>query len=192
MQLPLEVTFRGMDQSDAIEADIRRQAEKLERRFGRIMSCRVVIEAPHKHSRKGRLYRVSVDLKIPGHEIAVTNAGPENHAHEDMHVAIRDVFDAALRRLQDFARRGQGSVKTKETPLHGRIVRLFADEGYGFIGASDGGEVYFHRNAVADGRFESLKTDDEVRFVIAENEGEKGLQASTVKLIGKHHLADRT
>ena len=192
MQLPLEVTFRGMDHSDAVEADVRRQAEKLEHHFGRIVSCRVVIEAPHRHSRKGWLYRVSVDLKIPGHEIAVTNAGPENHAHEDMHVAVRDVFDAVRRQLQDFARRGQGSIKAKETPMHGKIARLFADEGYGFISASDGGEVYFHRNAVADGGFESLKRDDEVRFVVAEKEGEKGIQASTVKLIGKHHLADRT
>jgi len=191
MQLPLEVTFRGMDHSDAIEADVRRQAEKLERRFGRIMSCRVVVEAPHRHNRKGRLYRVSVDLKIPGHEIAVTNAGPENHAHEDMHVAIRDVFDAARRRLQDFARKNQGSVKTKDVPLHGKIVRLFADEGYGFIGASDGGEVYFHRNAVADGDFEDLRMDDEVRFVVVEREGENGVQASTVKPIGKRHLVDR-
>ena len=191
MQLPMEVTFRGMDHSDAIEADVRGQAEKLEHHFGRIMSCRVVIEAPHRHSRKGRLYRVSVDLKIPGHEIAVTNAGPENHAHEDMHVAIRDVFDAAKRRLQDFARRGQGSVKAKETPLHGKIVRLFADEGYGFVSTSEGEEVYFHKNAVVGGGFETLKPDDEVRFTIAEKEGEKGAQASTVKPVGKHHLVDR-
>ncbi|MDE3114857.1 MAG: ribosome-associated translation inhibitor RaiA [Pseudomonadota bacterium] len=111
MELPLEVTFRSMDHSDAIEADVRRQAEKLERHFGRIMSCRVVIEAPHKHSRKGRLYRVSVDLKIPGREIAVSNAGPENHAHEDMHVAIRDVFDAVKRQVEEQARKAQASEK---------------------------------------------------------------------------------
>ena len=116
MQLPLEVTFRGMDHSDAIEADVRRQTEKLEHRFGRIMSCRVVIEAPHRHSRKGRLYRVSVDLKIPGHEIAVTNAGPENHAHEDMHVAIRDVFDAVRRRVDEQARKTAASEKMPAPP----------------------------------------------------------------------------
>jgi len=190
MELPLSVTFRGMDSSSAIENDIARQVEKLERRFGRIMSCRVVVEAPHKHQQKGRLYRVSVDLKVPGREIAANSTGPKDHAHEDMHVAIRDAFEAVKRRLQDHARKGLGATKTKEIPLHGRIAKLIAEQDYGFILTSDGREVYFHRNAVVDGAFEKLKTDQEVRLVIAEGEGEKGPQASTVKPLGKHHIAE--
>lgn len=191
MQLPLDVTFRGMDSSPAVESDIGHQIGKLERRFGRIMSCRVVIEAPHKHHRKGQLYRVSVDLKVPGREIAVTSAGPQDHAHEDMHVAIRDVFDAVRRRLQDHARKFQGSVKAKETPLHGKISKLVTEEGYGFIRTSDGQDVYFHRNAVVEGSFEKLKPDEEVRLIVAEDESEKGPQATTVKPIGKHHLVEK-
>lgn len=113
MELPLSVTFRGMETSAAIETDIARQVEKLERRFGRIMSCRVVVEAPHRRRAKGKLYRVSVDLKVPGREIAANNTGPKNHAHEDMHVAIRDAFDAVQRRLQDHASKAQGHVKAK-------------------------------------------------------------------------------
>lgn len=185
MELPLSVTFRGMDSSPTLERDIAHQVEKLERRFGRIMSCRVVVEAPPKHKTKGRLCQVSVDLKIPGREIASNGAGPKDSAHEDMHVAIRDAFDAVRRRLQDHARKGQGDVKTKEVPTHGRIARLMPDEGYGFIETSDGLDVYFHRNAVVDGGFDKLEPEQEVRLVIAD--GDKGPQASTVKLVGKHH-----
>ena len=187
MELPLSVTFRGMDSSPALERDISHQVEKLERRFGRIMSCRVVVESPPKHKTKGRIYQVSVDLKVPGREIAANSTGGKNAAHEDMHVAIRDAFDAVKRRLQDHARKGQGAVKAKETPDHGRIARLMPEEGYGFIETSDGMDVYFHRNAVVDGGFDKLKPEQEVRIVIAE--GEKGPQASTVKPIGKHHPA---
>jgi len=111
MELPLQITFRNMENSPAVEADVERQAAKLERRFGRIMSCRVAIQAPHHHQRKGKLFRVSVDLKVPGREIAATSAGPKDHAHEDIHVAIRDVFEAVARKLQDHARKGQGAVK---------------------------------------------------------------------------------
>lgn len=191
MELPLSVTFRGMETSSAIEGDIGRQVEKLERRFGRIMSCRVVVEAPHRHKQKGRLYRVSVDLKVPGREIAATSVGPRDHGHEDMHVAIRDAFEAVKRRLQDHSRKGQGSTKTKEAPAHGQIVRLVSEDGFGFIQTSDGDEVYFHRNAVVDAAFENLKLNQEVRLTVAEGEGERGPQASTVKLIGKHHPVGR-
>lgn len=189
MELPLNVTFRGMESSPAIETDIARYMEKLERRFGRIMSCRVVVQAPHKRQQKGRLYRVSVDLKVPGREIAANSTGPKDHAHEDMHVAIRDAFEAVERRLQDHARKAQGATKVKEVPLHGRIAQLIAEEDYGFIRTSDGRDVYFHKNAIVDGAFEKLETGQEVRLVIAEGEGEKGPQASTVKPIRKHHIA---
>lgn len=191
MELPLSVTFKGMGSSPAIESDVAHQVEKLERRFGRIMSCRVVIEAPHRHHRRGRLYNVSVDLKIPGHEIAANSTGPKNHAHEDMHVAVRDAFAAVMRRLQDHVRKEQGAIKTKVVPLHGHVTRLITEDGYGFIHTSDGQDVYFGKNAVVGDGFDRLKIDEEVRLVIAEGEGEKGSQATTVTPVGKHHLVER-
>lgn len=121
MELPLQITFRDMESSAAVETDVGHYVDKLERRYGRIMSCRVAIRHRHRNQRKGNLYRVSVDLKIPGREIAVTSAGPKDQAHEDLHVAIRDVFDAVSRRLEDQARIRQGVVKTKPAPGHGRI-----------------------------------------------------------------------
>jgi ribosomal subunit interface protein len=100
MQLPLQITFRHMDSSAAVEAAIRKHAERLERFSDRITACRVVIEAPHNSQRKGKLYDIHIDLTIPGEEIPVTRGGPQNHAHEDIYVAIRDAFDTAARVLE--------------------------------------------------------------------------------------------
>ncbi len=151
------------------------------------MSCRVVIEAPNRR-RHGDLYHIRVDLKVPGNEIVVKRDPPEHHAHEDIYVAVRDSFDAVRRQLEDHVRRQRGDVKAHDVPAHGLIGSLIAEQDYGFINASDGTEVYFHRNAVANGGFEKLQVGDEVRFSLHSGEGEKGPQASAVVPIGKHHL----
>jgi len=111
MQIPLELSFHNMDQSDAVEANVRERAAKLERYFDRIIGCRVVVEAPHKHSRKGKIYEVRIDISVPGKEIVVNRNGPKNHAHEDIYVAIRDAFNAAGRQLEDHARKVRGEIK---------------------------------------------------------------------------------
>lgn len=104
MKLPLQISFRGMDTSPATETLIRERAEKLERFHDRITGCRVVVEAHHRHQRKGRIYHVRVDLTIPGHEIVVGRERDEDHSHEDITVAVRDAFDAARRQLEDRVR----------------------------------------------------------------------------------------
>lgn len=186
MPISTQVTFRNMDSSPAVRTRIQRQADKLALFHPGIMSCRVVVRAPHHHHHKGRLYQVSVDLKVPGHEIAVTRAPSQDHAHEDVNVAIRDAFAAVTRRLEDMARETRGDIKTHLPEPHGRIARTFPQEGYGFIQSAAGDEVYFHRNSVANGGFEQLHVGCEVRFNT--ELGEKGLQATVVKPIGKHHL----
>ena len=110
MQFPLQITFRHMDASPAVEAAIRKRAEKLERFSDRITACRVVVEAPHHHQRKGNLYAIRIDLSVPGDEIPVTHSGPENQAHEDIYVAIRDAFNTASRLLEDHVRKLRGPV----------------------------------------------------------------------------------
>ncbi|HVM81994.1 MAG TPA: HPF/RaiA family ribosome-associated protein [Stellaceae bacterium] len=187
MQLPLQITFRNLDASPTVEEKVRERAEELERFYGRIMSCRVVIEAATRRQHKGRLYHIRVDLKVPGKEIVVKRDPPEHHAHEDIYVAVRDCFDAVRRQLEDHARHRRGDIKSHDVPLHGTIAQLFAERDYGFIASSDGEEIYFHRNAVAENRFDKLAVGDEVRYVMHPGEGEKGPQASTVVPIGKHH-----
>ncbi len=190
MQLPLQITFRHMDSSEAVEAAIRKRAERLDRFSDRIMACRVVVEAPHQHQRKGKLYSIRIDLTVPGEEIPVTHSGPQNHAHEDIYVAIRDAFDTAGRLLEDHARRFRGAIKAHEVPLHGKVIRLFSYEGYGFIETSDQREIYFHKNSVTSPGFDRLEVGTEVRLVLAEDESAQGPQASTVTALGKHHITE--
>ena len=187
MQRPLEIRFRQMDPSPAIEARIRDKAAALERFSDRITGCRVTVEKEHRHHHKGGLFRVRIEIDAAGKALAVTHTGPKDHAHEDVYVALRDAFNAAVRRLEDHVRERGGRVKAHEVPLHGTIRLVDRDGGFGFIETA-WGEVYFHRNSVVEGGFDALEQGDKVRLEIAERESEAGWQATTVHLIGKHHL----
>jgi cold shock CspA family protein/ribosome-associated translation inhibitor RaiA len=188
MQVPVQITFRHMDSSEALAARIRGRTEDLERFFDRIISCRVVVECRHQHHRQGNLFHVSVELSVPGREIVVGRDPASHHAHEDAHVAARDAFDAVRRLLEDYARERRGDVKLHAVPDHGRIATLLAERDCGFIVTANGAEVYFHRNSVANGGFDKLAIGDDVRFVVQHSESAQGPQASTVVPLGKHHL----
>lgn len=179
MQLPLQITFRHMEPSAAVETRLRARVARLERYYDRIMSCRVVVESPHRHRHQGQVFHVRIDVTVPEGEIVVNREPEENHAHEDVFVAIRDAFDAMQRRLQDYAREQRGAVKAHEPPPAGKIAQLFRKDGHGFIETSDGREIYFHGNAVVGGDFSDLDIGTRVEFV--EEQGEKGPQASTVR-----------
>lgn len=186
MQVPLQIRFNNLEPSDAVEANVRKHVERLEHFCDDIVSCRVILEAPHKHHHQGNVYRVTVDVRTPGDESVASRASPRHHAHEDIYVAIRDAFDAVQRQLQDHVRKVRGKVKAHEPPAHGRITELYPAGDYGTITDSDGREIYFHRNSVLGADFDSLDIDAEVRFV--EEAGEKGPQASSVHLTGRHHV----
>jgi cold shock CspA family protein/ribosome-associated translation inhibitor RaiA len=185
MQVPLEIEFEGIDPSDVIKASVREHMDKLEQFYDRIISGRVVIAKPHQRHHKGNIYSVHIHLALPGGGDIVVNRDPgERNTHEDLNVAMRDSFDAAIRQLQDFARKRQGQVKAHEAPPHGLIATLVYD--HGFITSSDGREIYFHRNAVEGDGFDALETGQEVRF--AEEIGNEGPQATYVRPVGKHHV----
>ncbi len=188
MQLPLQITFRNLDRSDAIEARILKCAEKLNQFHDRIMSCRVAVEALHKHHRHGNRYHVRVDVTVPGSELVSSREPEEHHAYTDVYVAIRDAFDAVRRQLDGYGRRQSGQIKAHAIPPHGRVVELISDDDYGRIETPDGRLVYFHRNSMVDADFNKLQIGAEVRF--AEEMGEHGLQASTVHVVGKHHIVE--
>ena len=188
MRAPLQITFRHMDPSPALEARIRQRAEELDRFFERITACRVVVECGNRRHQQGNVFEVHIDLTVPGAEIVVGRDSGVNHAHEDAHVAVRDAFDAARRRLEDHARDRRGAVKQHAVPDHGRVARLLPDRDCGFIVTAAGDEIYFHRNSVAGGGFDKLEIGTEVRFVAQSSESAQGEQASTVVPLGKHHL----
>jgi ribosomal subunit interface protein len=101
----VQVTFRGINHSDAVEAKILEKASRLDRFFQRITTCSVVVESPHNHHKKGKIYRVSVHVSVPGDELVVNREHPVDHSHENLYVAVRDAFDAMLRQLEHYADR---------------------------------------------------------------------------------------
>ena len=198
-----------MAPSEVVEAHIREAAQKLDEFCDEIMGCRVLVEIPHQHHRKGKLYHVRIDLTVPGAEFVIKRAprlvtdrparfrkAPEDveleesrelskyAAHDEIQLSIRDAFDAARRKLQDYARRRRGVLKLHEGSPHARVTKLFPDEGFGFLETADGREIYFHENSVLDSGFSRLKIGTEVHFV--EELGEKGPQASTVTPVSHH------
>ncbi len=183
MQVPVQVTFRDMPVSDAVEAACWDEAAKLERYFDRITSCRIVIAESHHRHRKGNLFEVRIDLAVPGRLLTVSREPPKHQADEDIQVAIREAFDRARRQLEDYTRQRRQQVKSHEAHPSGRIARLLPEEGYGFIEAPDGREIYFHRNSVHNGSFERLEVGAEVRYI--EEQGLEGPQATVVTLVGR-------
>ena len=190
MELPLQVTFRNMKPSEAIEANIRNRAAKLERYYERIVSCRVAVEADHRHHNKGNLFHVRIEVGTPGGQLVASREPHLHHSHTDAYVAVRDAFNAIQRQLQSFAGPRRRKVKNHVPPPHGRITQLVPEEGYGRIASADGREVYFNRNSVVNAEFETLDVGTEVRF--AEESGDLGPQASTVAVVGKHHIVEGT
>jgi ribosomal subunit interface protein len=176
MKIPLQITTRNFELPETFREDIRNKAENLDKYYDRIMRCRIMVEVPHHHRHEGALYNVSIDMTVPGAELVI-----KREPRKDINVAIRDAFDAARRKLEDFARRQRGDVKHHEkTPL-AYISALFPDKGYGFLTTSDGREIYFHEHSVINYDFKHLKVGTEVRFV--EERGEKGPQASSMTVV---------
>jgi cold shock CspA family protein/ribosome-associated translation inhibitor RaiA len=192
-----------MEPSETVEEWIRQEAAKLDDFYSHIMSCRVVVELPNRRHRAGGRYHIRIDLMVPGGELVVKRE-PSLHSllqrthtnsvlkqlevhvpHRELRQAIDDAFKAMGRRLQDYARRQRGDVKVHEPSPHARVSKLVPAEGYGFLETPGGREIYFHENSVLDGGFRSLTIGAAVKF--DEEEGDKGPQASTVKLIRDRH-----
>jgi cold shock CspA family protein len=198
-----------MAPSEVAEGHIRDAAQRLDVFCDEIMGCRMLVEVPHQHHRKGKRYHVRIDLTVPGAEFVIKRApklvtdtptrfrkAPDDvqleesrelskyAVHDEIQLSIRDAFDAARRKLQDYARRRRGVLKVHEGSPHARVTKLFPDEGFGFLETADGREIYFHENSVLDAGFNGLKIGTEVHF--AEEMGENGPQATTVRPVSHH------
>lgn len=180
MPASLQITLRDMPNSEALETHIRDKIRKLEALFAHVISCRVVVEMPHRHHQQGKEFGVNIDLGVPGNEIVVNR-----RHHEDPYVALRDAFDAVRRQLEDYVHRLRRETKAHVAEYSGHIARISHEEGFGFIAGKDGTELYFHRDNVVAPRFEKLKEGDEVRFVEEFASGRP--QAKRIS-IGKHHI----
>ncbi len=187
MQTPVEVEFQEMVVSPAIQELIEDHVRKLEQRYGRITACRIVVKGPGLRHQTGGLYDINIRLVLPdGREVNIGRTPKADERHGELSFAINDAFKRARRRLQDNARRMEGMIKSHEGQAIGTVVRFDPAGNFGFLRSGDGQEIYFHRDSVLDGKFSKLAVGTRVMFV--DEIGEKGPQASTVKLLGKHGL----
>lgn len=184
MQIPAKITFHNLDASAALEARVLEKIAKLDRRIQGLVSCNVMVEAAHHHQQKGRLYSVRIDVTLPGGQLVVSHhPGKNPKKHDKVFAAMNNAFLAIERQLARFKAQSRQEVK-QHTPhwQPGVVSNVIAKEGYGFLTSLDE-EVYFHQNAVLNDRFNDLDIGSKVRFVLAEGEGQKGPQASIVRLI---------
>jgi cold shock CspA family protein/ribosome-associated translation inhibitor RaiA len=187
MQTLLKVDFHGTELNEALQSKIVEHVDALEHLYGRLTACHVSVEAPGHHQRKGGLFHVRIRASMPdGRDVNVSTTSRADHRHADVFFAINDAFRRARRQLQDRVREMRGQVKAHETAPMGAIARFDPNTGFGFIEAADGHEVYFHQNSLVDGRPSRIRHGLRVTFV--EQQGEKGPQASTVRLLDKHAM----
>lgn len=185
MQVPLEISYRNVSKTDAIEALVREKAAKLEKFCDHINSCRVAIEKAHEHPKSGSPYRVRLDLTVPpGHELAVAKNPGEGTQYEPLETVIREAFEAARRQLVELNERQRNEVKRHpQQEMTAIVTQLFSEQGYGFLKTLEDEEVYFHQNSVLHNDFERLEIGTGVHCFV--EQGQQGLQATTVQIVNK-------
>lgn len=116
MTIPVQITFRHMESSTAVETRVRELADHLGVFSDRILGCRVVVDSPHRHHHQGKVFAVKLQLSVPGEDVVVDMERPDRDGHEDVYVVLRDAFDAARRQLQQRMSTLRGEPKLREKP----------------------------------------------------------------------------
>jgi ribosome-associated translation inhibitor RaiA/cold shock CspA family protein len=191
MEEPLEIVFHNLEPSAALEAEIRERFAKLERRYDRLVACRISVEALHKQHRTGNVYEVHIDMLVPGGELVVSkepHKAKERYANPDVYTSVRDAFKAAERQLKRFKRQLREDLQPGEPLFQGQVAEMHPEEDWGYLLTKEGALLYFHRNAVLDDSFDDLERGDVVHYI--EAMGETGPTAAKVWL-GPEHDLDR-
>ncbi len=187
MQTAPKIEFQNINPTATLKDAIEKHVADLEQRWDRVTACRIVVKGPGEHHRVGGLYEIHIHLALPeGREVHVERTAPADERRSDLEFAVNDAFKRARRQLQDRVRRTRGKVKSHNGPPIGTVARLDPFGEFGFLTTPDGQEVYFHHNSVVDEGYANLRVGSRVTF--AEEMGDKGPQASTVKPLGKHAL----
>ncbi len=187
MQTPVEIDFQDMTATPSVRTSIEQHVAELEQRFGRVTACRVVVKGPGGHHRTGGLYEVNIRLALPdGREVNVARTPQADERHSDLTFAINDAFKRARRQLQDHVRRMQGQMKHHDGSADRNRHASRSVRRVWLHRSSRWPRSLFSPNSVLDDAFGRLTVGTRVTF--AEEMGEKGPQASTVKLLGKHGL----
>jgi ribosomal subunit interface protein len=124
----LQITFRQMDPSPALEQRIRELMSRLEKFSAHMLRCQVIVAAPHQHGRQGALFELRIEITVPGEQIVIDRTHPLHHSHEDPYVALRDLFRAARRRLEDYERKQRLDLKGHSRPQQARTDEIVTEE----------------------------------------------------------------
>lgn len=186
MQTPAHIEFEHVTPSPKLQAAIEGHIAELEKRYGRATAGRIIVRGPGDRHKTGGQYQVSIRLVLPeGREVNVGRTPMEDERYADLTFAVDDAFKRARRQLQDQVRVMHGQTKLHEGEPVGTVVRIDPSGEFGFLEGVDGQEIYFNCNSVVEGRA-NIAVGSRVSFV--EEAGEKGPQASTVKVLSKHSL----
>jgi ribosomal subunit interface protein len=112
-----KVVFRGIDHSQAVADAVQKRLDKLERFSDEIQSLRVILESPHNHHHKGKVFHVGVEAVIPNHDIQVNHDQHDKHEHEDIYIAIRDAFNALERQIKSVYEKKRHQDRAVSKPL---------------------------------------------------------------------------
>jgi cold shock CspA family protein/ribosome-associated translation inhibitor RaiA len=183
MKVPLSISYRDIEKTDAIDNLIKEKAQKLEQVCDYITSCRVAVERPHSSVRNGNPYRIRIDITVPPQQEVVVSKEPGNNYKDDaLPTVIRDAFEAARKQLRKLVSLQRKDVKVHpEQEVRAIITEINKDGGFGYITTVGGREIYFHKNSVVNEVFANLEPGRGVRF--AEVMGDKGPQASTIQIL---------
>ena len=113
-----QTVYHNIDQTEAISEAVQKRIDKLERYCDHIINGRVVLDSPHNNHYKGKVYSVTLEIHTPELEVRVNQDQHDNHAHEDLYVAIRDAFNVAERQFKSIDK------KHRATPLHQKIEAM--------------------------------------------------------------------
>jgi ribosome-associated translation inhibitor RaiA/cold shock CspA family protein len=188
MQRPLQITFKGMDTSPALEVLIRERVDHLNTLYPRLTGCRVMVEIPHRASETAKVpIAVSVEADIPGRAPVIGKDEEERReSKQDQMAALNNAFEAVERQLEKLTDIQNDEVKAHEhSGESGMVVRLFPEQNYGLIQIDDSPELYFTRNAVLGDNFDELQVGMMVHVTRATSEGPMGPQASSVRLLDR-------
>ena len=129
MLTPLEISFHGLERSDAVEARIREKFERLQGHFDRFTHARVVVEAPARRAPRPKFFHVRIEIGIPGHKPILAIHEPDgDHAHTDVMLALRDCFKAAQRQIDEFSARLDHPAKHERVRRRPRTPEAGQDE----------------------------------------------------------------
>jgi cold shock CspA family protein/ribosome-associated translation inhibitor RaiA len=184
MQKPLQIAFRNMDSSEFLEGLVREKVARIERFHPDIVAARVVLEIPHRKPGSAKVpLAVAVEIEVPGRPLIVARAEESRHEMRGDQVrAVNRAFEVAERQLQDVSEIQDGEVKAHEADGETGVVRrLFPEQNYGFVEVKGSPDLYFTRNAVVGGSFDTLEIGTMVQVTIATGEGPMGPQASSVR-----------